>query len=87
MSRCNPHVKAGVPCVAGTRVPTRGPWNLWCSGYSIAAIEAEYPHLARRAVWAAVVFEYRRRLAHVRRIRPRRRLRSRGPRPTIVRRW
>ena len=58
--RADPLVQGGLPCLAGTRVPTRTIWRFWRAGYAIEAILQEYPALSHEQVWDAILFERRR---------------------------
>lgn len=56
-----PGVQGGRPCLMGTRFPTRSVWTWWKQGFNVSQILAEYPHLTREDVLAAVAFEQGRR--------------------------
>lgn len=51
------NVQGGAPCIAGTRVTTRGPWEFHKAGYDLVQIRQQYPHCTEEQLQAAIDYE------------------------------
>ena len=53
---CNPNILGGKPVIRGTRISVQFLLELFSAGMSISEILAEYPHLEREDVLAAMYY-------------------------------
>lgn len=57
--RIDPNIMGGVPCIAGTRIPTSTASDLARAGFDVAGIMAEYPTLSVWQIARALAWQFR----------------------------
>ena len=57
--RIDPDIMGGVPCIAGTRIPTSSASELASAGFDVAGIMDEYPTLSVEQIANALAWQFR----------------------------